>query len=392
MGMPRGLAPGWERVKHVKTAPSTRSRALVGSNFDFLAQGGWDKLRGDGGPLPGAVFAAPALLSVPLCRGGPMKGALTLLDGAMGTELARRGVDARGSLFGAEVLLGAPAQAGRDGAASPARRGSEVIAAIHRDHIAAGAQVITAATFRTNARAVARAGLPAGEFPRLSQEAVRLARAAADEANAAAERAGRPRVRVAGSIAPVEDCYRPALSPPRAEALREHEAHARALAAAGCDLLLVETVCARDEGLAAVEACARTGLPVWVAAMAAPFRTGDPSEPARLLDGNDLAAFFAAVREAGAQAALLNCTPCDGIDRALPAAAASALPFGAYAHMGEIDPALAWPAAPVLTPAEYRVRAARWVARGATLVGGCCGTTPAHIEALAALAQDLAGP
>jgi homocysteine S-methyltransferase len=179
-------------------------------------------------------------------------------------------------------------------------------------------------------------------------------------------------------------------------ALREHGETARALAGAGCDLLLVETVCAAEEGLAAVEACAATGLEVWVAAMAAPPASGRGAGRSSgapglgapmLLDGGDLAAFFRRARDAGARAALINCTPCDGIDLALPAAAGSGLPWGAYAHMGEIDPALAWPASPVLAPEAYRARAAAWIAGGATLVGGCCGTTPAHIRALARLAD-----
>jgi S-methylmethionine-dependent homocysteine/selenocysteine methylase len=289
-----------------------------------------------------------------------MAGPPTLLDGAVGTELARRGVDARGPLFGAQALLDA--------------RGRALLAEVHRDYLKAGAQVITAATFRTNPRAVLASGVPGARFPALAEAAVRVAREAA---------AGR--ARVAGSVAPVADCYRPALSPPRSVALREHGENARALAAAGCDLLLVETVCAAEEGLAAVEACAATGLEVWVAAMAAPGARG-PCAPV-LLDGGDLAAFFRRARDAGGRAALINCTPCDGIDLALPAAAASGLPWGAYAHMGEIDPAVAWPASPVLSPDAYRARAAAWVACGATVVGGCCGTTPAHIAALARLAN-----
>jgi S-methylmethionine-dependent homocysteine/selenocysteine methylase len=300
-----------------------------------------------------------------------MAGPLTLLDGAVGTELARRGVDARGPLFGAQALL------------DP--RGRALLGEIHREYLSAGARVITAATFRTNLRAVLGSGVSGARFPALAEAAVRVALEAA---------AGR--ARVAGSVAPVADCYRPALSPPRSVALREHGETARALAAAGCDLLLVETVCAAEEGLAAVEACAATGLEVWVAAMAAPPASGRGAASSSdasglgapvLLDGGDLAAFFRRARDAGARAALINCTPCDGIDFALPAAAGSGLPWGAYAHMGEIDPALAWPASPVLAPEAYRARAAAWIAGGATLVGGCCGTTPAHIRALARLAD-----
>jgi homocysteine S-methyltransferase len=102
-----------------------------------------------------------------------------------------------------------------------------------------------------------------------------------------------------------------------------------------------------------------------------------------LRGGEELDLFFHSVRNIGVSAVLINCTPCDGIDLALDAAAASKLPFGAYANMGDIDPATGWPPSPVLSPDEYVARARKWLERGATIVGGCCGTDPSHIAALA---------
>ena len=250
---------------------------------------------------------------------------------------------ARGPLFSAEALL------------TP--DGLRALGALHRAYVEAGAGVVTAATFRTNRRAVGDA-----RFPALARLAVRVAR----ESGAA---------RVAGSLAPVADCYLPERRPAPAVALREHAEHAQALVEAGCDLLLVETVVAADEGLAAVEAARARGVPVWVSAMAMP--------DGRMRSGDDLAAFFRAARDLGAEAALINCVPCDGVDLGLQAARSSGLPFGGYAHMGDVDPAAGWPAGPLLSPSAYVERARRWVLAGATLVGGCCGTTPAHVRALA---------
>jgi S-methylmethionine-dependent homocysteine/selenocysteine methylase len=268
---------------------------------------------------------------------------MILLDGATGTELGRRGVDTRGGLFSAAALL--------------SEAGIAALRAVHADYVRMGAQVITANTFRTNPR---KAGQHWRELTRL---AVRIAR----ESGAT----------VAGSMAPVEDCYRPDLRPPPEVALREHRELARALAEDGCDLLLVETVVAADEGLAAVRAAVETGLPVWVAAIA----MADGS----MRSGDDLAAFFRAARTAGARAALINCVPSDGVDAGLGAAAASGIPFGGYAHMGDVDPRAGWPVTPVLAPDEYAQRASRWLSRGASILGGCCGTTPEHIAALARL-------
>jgi S-methylmethionine-dependent homocysteine/selenocysteine methylase len=289
-------------------------------------------------------------MAADLAEPAAVRHGVEILDGALGTELGRRGVDTRSRLFSAAALLD---QAGR-----------RALRAIHAEYVAAGADVLTAATFRTNRRALAAAGL-GSQFPELARVAVSEARAAIP--------AGRM-VRVAAAMAPLEDCYRPDLRPPPGVARAEHEEHARALGAA--DLLLVETVAAADEGLAAVAAARATGLPVWVAAMATPRAT--------LLDGSDLAAFFRAAVSEGASAVLVNCTPCDGIDFALGAAASAGVRFGAYAHMGPLDPAVPWPAQPVLSPEEYAERALRWVRRGASVVGGCCGTSPAHVRALAA--------
>ena len=279
--------------------------------------------------------------------------ARTILDGATGTELARRGVDTRGPLFSAKALLD---EAGR-----------VQLRAIHREYLAAGAEVITAATFRTTPRAVLRAGYEGG-WAQLLELAVAEARAACAEAGKGL---------VAGSMAPLEDCYRPDLRPSPLQAHREHALQATVLREAGCDLLLVETVAAADEGLAALEAALSTGLPTWVSAQVAPGGT--------LPDGSELSAFFRAAAMAGAQALLVNCTPPDGIDLAMDALARCGLPFGAYAHFGETDPACGWTEGPSLSPVEYAERASRWAARGALLLGGCCGTTPAHIAQLARL-------
>src|SRR6267142_6240128 len=150
---------------------------------------------------------------------------MIVLDGATGTCLGQRGVDTRGPLFSGEAL--------RD------ERGIAALRGVHGDYARAGAQVITAATFRTNPR---KAG---ARWRELTGLAVGIAR--------------RSGAAVAGSMAPVEDCYRPDLRPSPEVALDEHRALAGALADAGCDLLLVETVAAADEGLVAVRAAVETG-------------------------------------------------------------------------------------------------------------------------------------
>jgi S-methylmethionine-dependent homocysteine/selenocysteine methylase len=274
-----------------------------------------------------------------------------ILDGAVGTELGRRGLDTRSPFFSSVALLD--------------EGGRRILRQLHLEYLRAGADIVTAATFRTNRRALEAAG-QGSRFPDLAEVAVGEARAARDQHGAGL---------VAGSMAPLADCYRPEARPAPEAAFTEHLEHARALAIAGCDLLLVETIASAEEGITAIEAASATGLPVCASAQVAP--------DGKLLDGSDPRVFFTAAASAGAGAVLINCIPPDGIDAMLEVASGAGVPFGAYAHLGEMDPAVAWPRSPVLEPEAYADRAARWVDRGATMIGGCCGTTPAHIAAVA---------
>lgn len=283
---------------------------------------------------------------------------VVLLDGPVGTELAARGVATPAPLWSAAAIEHAP----------------DVLAAIHGDYAAAGATVHTAATFRATPRAAG------ARFAELARRAVAIARRAVPSAH-----------RVAGSLAPALDCYRPDLSPPDARA--DHEAMARALADAGVDLILCETFPHALEALAAVEAATPTGLPVWAALTAGPG--GDLMSPGAMRE--------AARRlvEAGASALLCNCVAATRTRAYVEALAGLGVPVGAYANAGSPDEGLGWTdAAPgeialaAPTPDDgrrdravdaYAREAATWLDAGATIVGGCCGTSPRHIGALARL-------
>ncbi len=162
-----------------------------------------------------------------------------LLDAAMGTELQRRDAKTTLPLWSAQTLIDDP----------------ELVWTIHGDEVAAGAEIVTANTFRTHARTLGKAGLEAraGE---LSALAVRLAHQAASVP-------GRE-VFVAGSLSPLEDCYRPDLVPEQAAVEREHAAQARFLAESGVDLILAETHNSIREAVAATRAAKATGVPVVV--------------------------------------------------------------------------------------------------------------------------------
>ena len=285
-----------------------------------------------------------------------------LLDAAMGTELARRGIDTTPPLWSARGL----------------DRDARLVREIHLENARAGADVLTANTFRTHARNLRSAGGPRPAGPR-ARELTRTAVALAREAAAASGRTG---ILVAGSLAPLEDCYTPALVPDDDARSREHAEQASALAEAGCDFILVETMNAAREALAAARAAAATGLPVAVSMVT--------DGAGRLLSGDSLAEAAEALLDHPAPPDLLavNCVPAlsIGADLARLRAAAPGVPLGVYANTGRaLDESRGIFTEPT-APEAYAVLAAGWLAGGGVaLLGSCCGTTSAHTLALRAL-------
>ena len=275
---------------------------------------------------------------------------VTVLDGALGTELVRRGIALPSPAWSAQALETA----------------ADTIGLIHRDYVAAGATVHTANTFRTKRRAVG------DRWEELARRAVRIARASV-----------RPEQRVAGSLAPLEDCYRPDRSP-GASSRPEHRELARVLADEGVDVLLCETFAAADEALVAVDEAARTGVETWIALTAGP----DGS----LMSPEAMASLSRSCCRAGARAVLVNCTPASKTLRYLDAIAGCGEAFGAYANAGDAQEGLGWDAEPRPAAAAYARIARTWVDAGATLVGGCCGTRPEHIAEVARDVGALIAP
>lgn len=286
-----------------------------------------------------------------------------LLDGPTGTELVRRGHAPEPHLWTARA----------------ARRAPELLLAVHRDYLAAGAELLTANTFRASSHQAEKAGLPLAAARALARESVALARQAIAEA-------GGQRW-LLGSLGPLEDCYHPERTPEEALLVRVHAQTAEWLAEAGCDLLLCETLGTRREALAALRAGRRTGLPTLVSLI--PGAGGGS-----LLSGEPLLECARACAAEGAEAVLVNCVHADVVDRALrtlaPLADAGVL-LGAYGnaarmHLRQGEPE--WEPA-LQSPAEYAARALRWVPPASPfIVGSCCGTTPEHVRLLG---QTLSG-
>ena len=273
-----------------------------------------------------------------------------LLDGAMGTELQRREVDTSLPLWSARALLSAP----------------HVVRTIHREYLLAGADIITTNTFRPNIRTLRHAGLES-RWEDLNVRAVQLAFEARDR-----YREPRP-VIIAGSIAPVEDCYAPELVPSDDLLKAEHTMQANLLARAGVDVLLIETMNTIREARIASEAAFLTGKEYIISFVC----TSD----GKLISGESLPDAVKEVEKFYPRMIGINCVSAPAMLSVLEKLQCiTKLPCGVYANVGTPNPVSGWEMRHDCAVDDYALEAMKWTECGAHLIGGCCGTTPEHIS------------
>lgn len=283
-------------------------------------------------------------------------GRTILLDGATGTELEKRGVPMNSKAWTAEAVLSCP----------------EIVRAVHREYILAGAEVITVNSFSLAKHMLLPAGL-AGQFRQLNEAAVRLAVEARTEAATTA-------VAIAGSIAPTTFCSEPEKGYlQRDEARAGYIEQAEILCRAGVDLLIVEMISDVEQGSLAVQAARATGLPVWLGFSCRKTEAG----LLMLWDrGHTLSEGVRAISKIGGSAAFIMHT-----DVTLATEAFIELQqswtgtLGVYAHSG-VFVMPNWQFNDVISPGEYALEADAWIKMGARIIGGCCGIGPAHIGEL----------
>jgi homocysteine S-methyltransferase len=283
-----------------------------------------------------------------LARGGTL-----VLDGGTGSELRRRGVPLDPVAWSGLAPL----------------THYDLLRAIHADYIAAGARVVTTGTFATT-RFVLEAAGHGEDFEAVNTQAVAAAREARDAS-------GRE-VAIAGSISCLPPSFDVHAYPDENAESAAYRELAETLAEAGVDLLLLEMMQEARHAPLACAAARAVGLPVWLGVSC------------RVGAGGTLVGFdFPLVPLAAALDALLPCAPdAVAVMHSPIAAVAPALqeirarwrgPLGAYPEIGDGSVA-----AETVTPEDLAAHARAWIEGGARIVGGCCGTQPAHIRALAA--------
>lgn len=287
---------------------------------------------------------------------------VSVMDGGMGRELIRRGAARRSGLWSAKALLDAP----------------EIVVAVHRDFIAAGARIVTTNSYSCVPSYLGKMG-EAHRYAELAGLSGRLAREAADGSAEA--------VLVAGSLPPLDESYRPDLVLDDSEAQPVYAALARALEP-HVDLFLCETMsCIRESRNAAEAALAAgvaRGLPVYVS------WTLDEEPGTGLRSGESIQDAHAALADLPLAGFLFNCTHSDAIEAGIgQISQLTDLPTGGYPNRFNVpkgftlDGEVSVQAREDFETEQFVLAAERFIDRGASFVGGCCGIGPGDIAALA---------
>ena len=296
---------------------------------------------------------------------------IVVLDGALATELERRGCDLRDPLWSAKILMESP----------------HTIREVHTDYFAAGADCATTASYQATFEGFAKRGLSTEASADLMRLSVQLAVEARDAFWAEpSNRAGRARPFVAASVGPYGAYlaegseYRGNYGLTEKELMDFHRPRMAVLAASGADMLACETIPCLVEAQALVRLLDEfPTISAWISFSA---RDG-----ANTNHGESLAE-CAALLGAHPQVAAIgvNCTAPRYIPDLIRAAhGATDKPILVYPNSGETyDPnTKSWSGED--TCEAFANDARIWYEAGARVIGGCCRTTPEHIHELGIL-------
>ncbi len=293
-----------------------------------------------------------------------------IIDGALATELERRGCDLNDALWSAKVLMEQP----------------ELIRAVHLDYFHAGADVAITASYQATLEGFAKRGLTAEQAIALMQKSVTLAKEARDEFWAdESNRANRIYPLVAGSVGPYGAFladgseYRGQYGLSEEALIAFHRPRVKALLDAGADLLACETIPSLTEAKALVKLLAEfPNAFAWFC-----FSAKDDKH---ICEGDKISECAAWLNDFPQVAAVgVNCTSPLYIPGLIGEIKKNTdKPIIVYPNSGEVYDAATNTWHGETSCDSFGLQAKQWFAAGAALIGGCCRTTPDHIREIAA--------
>ncbi len=293
---------------------------------------------------------------------------VVILDGALATELERRGCDLNDPLWSARVLLETP----------------ELIRQVHADYFAAGADCAITASYQATFEGFARRGLSATQAADLMRLSVQLALEARDAFwEISANRAGRVKPFVAASVGPYGAFladgseYRGDYGLTQTQLIDFHRPRLAVLAASGADILACETIPSLLEATALARLLEEfPGTTAWISFSA--------KDGAHVNNGETFAECVTALEAFPQVVAVgINCTAPQFItDLVRSARGLTQKPMVVYPNSGETYNAISKRWNGEETCQSFASKARAWFEAGANIIGGCCRTSPEHIRAL----------
>ena len=277
---------------------------------------------------------------------------ITILDGAMGSELIARGASLPTHTWSAHTNIHNP----------------NLIYQIHSEYIQAGANIITANTFRTTRRAFQKTGLSL-------INAQRMAHSSLKNAIQMAHKASNGRVKILGSIAPLEDCYKPELFPGINVAKNEFHVISNLLMESGVDAIILETMNNIPETLTALNVLKACNIPIYVSYYL--------TSSTKLASDESLQAAISILKPFNIKALLLNCSSINIINSAID----ELIKFyngvwGIYPNFGTGIPSQNGDINKIISDDAFLSLMEKGLENGASILGGCCGSSPRHIKLL----------
>lgn len=281
---------------------------------------------------------------------------IVLLDGGMGQELLKRSKLPAHPLWSAHVLMNEP----------------ELVEKLHIDFIEAGSRVITLNTYSATPERLERDGAE-GMFVKLQDKAIELANRARDYCNISD-------VRIAGCLPPLYGSYKPESTPPLEECIERYQIISNKQAP-HIDLFICETMSSIKEAEAAITATKAHNIETWCS-----MTVADQGQ-AKLRSTESFESAIRHLNKLNHEATLINCSTPESTSVSLEILKNGNKPFGAFANGftsidalelgGTVD---VLKARKDLGPKAYSRYVLDWINTGASIIGGCCEISPAHIK------------
>ena len=291
---------------------------------------------------------------------------LILGDGAMGTELRRRGVEV-------------PSHVESIWSALALKEATSIVEEIHIDYIEAGSDYITTNNYAVTRPILSRDNLD-NELESLTIKSIEIAKAALSKTK-------REDVKILGSLPPLETSYRADLILEEEEMNKQYSEIANILKDK-VDIIICETMASALEAKCALKAALETNMPVWVSwTLHGDVRNTLPS-------GETVNQAFSDLNGLEPDAYLVNCCAANLVTPSIKALKElTDIPIGGYANAENVAldtensnlkfaAERHWNSAIEINEKAYLEEARLWIKEGASIIGGCCRTTPSYIKEL----------